>query len=299
MPCFKKGNTVRAGSRIGLSQPAVSNALRRLRHALGAELFVRQGQALVPTDFAQSLAAPLRQELDRVEALLVGPGAFDPGRAELTFRIAGSDFFAEMLMPALGSRLNEIAPRIRVQLIDLLRDSYIGTIDRYDADLSLVPDEPFPDWIARMPVFRSPFAAIARRGHPALDGVLVGGEFPIDAFCSFRHVMFSPEGNFSAMGDVALARVGRTRTVTMTLPVFYGVCRTVAESDLIALVPRQVAERFSHWLPICTYRPPMPMSTPLIVAIWHKRSNANPAHVWMRSLIADILRPLNAREEAL
>ena len=102
--------TVRAGERIGLSQPAVSNALNRLRHALRDDLFVRQGQRLVPTEFTRSIAQPLRDELDRIAALLDGEQAFDPAKAQMTFRIAGNDFFGEMLMPALMGRLESIAP---------------------------------------------------------------------------------------------------------------------------------------------------------------------------------------------
>lgn len=296
---LQEGSTVRAGARIGLSQPAVSNALGRLRHALGDELFVRQGQAMVPTDFARSLSAPLREEIDRIEALLSGPAAFDPGAAALTFRLAGSDFFAEMLMPKLGAKLNEVAPGIRVQLVDLLRDSYVGTIDRYAADLSLVPDESFPDWIERMPLFRSSFVAIARRDHPSLARVVPGEEIPIDTFCDLEHVVFSPEGNFRAMGDAALEEIGRARRVKMTLPVFSGVCRTVSESELIALVPRQIAEKLAGAMPLCLYRPPMPVPIPLIVAIWHRRSHANPAQKWLRARVAEILLPLNEGEAPL
>lgn len=90
---LREGSTVKAGNRLGMSQPAVSSALSRLRHSLGDELFLRQGQGILPTDYARSLATPLREQLDRLEALLTGPGGFDPATAELIFRIAGSDFF--------------------------------------------------------------------------------------------------------------------------------------------------------------------------------------------------------------
>ncbi len=289
---LQEASTVRAGKRLGLSQPAVSNALGRLRHAFGDELLVRQGHALVPTDFARRLAAPLREELDRLEALL-SAGAFDPAKAELTFRLAGSDFFAELLMPRLGAFLADAAPGIRVQMVDLLRESYAGTIDRYGADLSLVPDEPFAEWIVKMPMFRSSFVVIARQGHKALGSSRKLRSIPIDLFCSLGHVVFSPEGNFSAMGDAALARIGRSRKVKMTLPVFSGVCRTVSESELIALVPRQLAEKLAGTLGLALYRPPMDLAPALIVGIWHRRSNANPAHCWLRERIAEILKPLD------
>ncbi|MDK1483051.1 LysR family transcriptional regulator, partial [Sinorhizobium sp. 6-117] len=94
----------------------------------------------------------------------------------------------------------------------------------------------------------------------------------------------------------ALARVGRRRKVMMTLPVFSGVCRAVAESDLIALVPRQLAERVASQIGLETYYPPMPIEPPLIIAVWHRRSTSSPLHRWIRERIIGLMRPLNEGE---
>ena len=99
-----------------------------------------------------------------------------------------------------------------------------------------------------------------------------------------------------AMGDDALARVGRKRNVVMSLPVFSGVCRSVGKSDAIALVPRQFAEMVAPTMGLDLFQPPMPILPSLIVGVWHKRAAGNPAHRWMRNLIAEILLPLNAGE---
>src|SRR4051812_39302989 len=103
-------STVKAARRVRLSQPAVSAALGRLRDTLNDPLFVRQGQRLVPTDYARSLEIPLRRLLGELTELLSGPGTFDPLQAHQSFRIAGSDFFAEMLMPPLAPLLEKSAP---------------------------------------------------------------------------------------------------------------------------------------------------------------------------------------------
>jgi DNA-binding transcriptional LysR family regulator len=101
------------------------------------------------------------------------------------------------------------------------------------------------------------------------------------------------------MGDAALARVGRSRKVVMTMPVFSGVCRVVAESELIALIPRQLAEQLAPSMGLSVYNPPMSIEPALIVGIWHKRSTNNPAHRWMRDLVADIMIPMNKGEKSL
>lgn len=297
---LRDGSTVAAGQRLGLSQSAVSSALARLRHALGDDLFVRRGNRLVPTDYARSIALPLREELDRIEALFAAPRAFDPGAAQGTFRITASDFFAEMLMPQLGDLLRKQAPGIRVQLMDLVPTDYVESLERYRADLALIPDTELPAWVERAPLFHSSFAVIARRGHPALAaGPAPGDTLPLDLFCALDHVLFSPEGNLQAMGDAALAAMGRRRNVAMTMPVFSGVCRAVAGSDLIALVPRQLALRLGPELGIDAYRPPMPIAAPLIIAVWHRRSRATPLHRWMRAQIFALMRKLNAGEAPL
>ncbi|MGR3761416.1 LysR family transcriptional regulator [Roseobacteraceae bacterium NS-SX3] len=298
---IREGSTVRAGRRIGLSQPAVSAALARLRAALGDPLFIRQGQHLVPTDFTRSAAPELRGILEKIEAVISGPPLFDSRTATDRFKISGSDFFAEMLMPALADRLSHLAPGIRLQMVDLVPDNYVDTLDSEEVDLALIPQLDCPAWIDWQPLFNSSFAVVASRGNPSLAdaGVEPGEAVPLDLFCTMGHVLFSPEGNLRAMGDAALDRVGRSRRVVMTLPVFYGVCSAVAESDLIALVPQQFARRIRTKLPLEVYRPPIPMPLPLIGMIWHKRWTGAPAHRWLRGQIADLLKPLNAGEPPL
>lgn len=292
---LSEGSTVKAGARIGLSQPAVSAALGRLRIALDDELFVRHGKGLAPTDFAQSLAMPLRETLDGLETLLGGPADFEPMKSTQAFKISGSDFFAELLMPKLADLLQKQAPGMRVQLVDLVPDSYIDTLERYKVDLAFIPTMPFPDWVDHRPVFWSTFSVVARSGHPRLAraGMNAGDTIPIDLFCDLGHVLFSPEGNLKAMGDAALARVGRERNVVMTMPVFSGVYRAVSESDLIALIPTQLATHVAPKLGLETYWAPMPVDPVLISMIWHKRSTATPAHRWLRAFIAETLLPLN------
>lgn len=290
---FREGSTVKAAARLGLSQSAVSGSLSRLRHALDDPLFVRQGNRLVATDYAAGLQEPVRQELDRIAAMLSPQARFDPRTAEGTFRIAASDFFAEMLMPRLGDLLQREAPEIRAQLIDLVPQDYVASLDRRNADVALIPETTLPDWVCREDLFRSPFHVIARRGNPGLAGLAPGDVMPYEVFCTLHHVLFSPEGNIAAMGDAALERVGRKRSVAMTVPVFSGVCRVVRESDLIALVPAQLAADVAETFGLQVFRPPMPIDPPLIVGIWHRRSDRSPLSIWMREQIFTLMRQLD------
>tara|TARA_R110002049_G_scaffold44333_6_gene130205 strand:+ start:62719 stop:63678 length:960 start_codon:yes stop_codon:yes gene_type:complete len=298
---LRENSTVAAGRRIGLSQPAVSAALGRLRAALGDPLFVRVGQRLEPTDYAHSLADPLRIALDDVEALLSGPPKFDPTNATDRFVISGSDFFAEMLMPRLGDHLARLAPGILLQLVDLVPDDHAGPLKTHEVDLALIPQMDCPGWIDCQPLFNSSFAVIARKDHPDLTraGLVPGDAIPLDLLCDLGHILFSPEGQTAAMGDRALAAVGRTRRVVMTLPVFYGVFSAVAGSDHVAFVPQQMAHQMATKLNIAVYETPFAMPTPLITMIWHKRATQAPAHRWLREQITALMAPLNAGEPKL
>lgn len=288
-------STVRAGRRLGLSQPAVSAALGRLRAALGDELLFRSGRGMEPTHYALSLHPPLREILDRVETVLAGPETFDPSRSDQRFRISGSDFFAELLMPRLAERLQVVAPGMRVHLVDLVPDNYIDTLERYDVDLALIPDAGLPDWADALYMFQSSYAVIARHAHPRLEraGIAPGDVVPLDLFCDLGHVLFSPEGKPGAAGDAALARVGRSRRVVMTMPAFSGVYRAVAGSDLIALLPGQLAARVAASDGLAVYRPPIPVPPVRLFMVWHKRFTSAPAHVWLRGQIAGLLAPLD------
>jgi DNA-binding transcriptional LysR family regulator len=258
-------------------------------------LFVRRGQGLEPTDYAKSLELPLRDLLDGIELMFETPKRFDPQTATESYKISGSDFFAEMLMPRLADLVSRQAPGVRVQLVDLVPDSYVDTIEKYEVDLALIPAVAMPDWAEQRPVFRSKFSVIARSDNPRLlrAGLKQGDVVPIDLFCDLGHVLFSPEGNLKGMGDAALARVGRQRRVAMTLPVFSGVYRAVSESDLIALIPHQLALRVAPKTGLSIYTAPMPISLAEITMVWHKRSTSSPGHCWLRDRIAEILLPLD------
>ncbi|WP_245273525.1 LysR family transcriptional regulator [Mesorhizobium sp. WSM3224] len=291
-------STVKAAESIGLSQPAVSASLGRLRNFLGDPLFVREGQRIVPTQYARGLELPLRRILDELSALLAGPGSFNPADAEQSFKIAGSDFFAEMLMPPLANAISQLAPKILIQLVDLVPDDYVGTLEKHGIDLALVPKTDFPTWIDYLPAFRSTFVSIARAGHPRIERAKVkpGDVIPLDLFCDLGHVVFSPEGKLKAMGDAALARMGRERRVAMTMPVFGGVCNAVAGSDLVALVPEQLARKVASRLGLAIYIPPMQINPALICVVWHKRNTTDPTHRWLREVVLKLLSQLSAGE---
>jgi DNA-binding transcriptional LysR family regulator len=288
-------STTAAGERLGLSQPAVSAALRRLRDHLEDEILVREGNGMVLTAFARSLQLPVREALGALEQALSGGPQFDPTRSDRTFRIFGSDFFSELLIPRLADRLAALAPGIRLQLIHHDERYFVEQLSDDAIDMALLPLKETGDWVERRTAFHSTFVAVAGTGHARLAraGVRPGDVIPLDLYCDLRHVRFSPEGVLRGMEDEALARIGRERRIMLTLPEFYGVGRSVAQTDLLAVLPSRFAVALSSRLGLEIYRIPHDMPLARLCLYWHRRHSRDAAHRWMRDQVLDLLAPLD------
>lgn len=288
-------NVTQAAGRIGLSQPAVSSAINRLRRMLDDPLFVREGKAMVPTPFAQSLEEPVRSALDGLELALGGGKPFDPARVNRTFRIFGTDYFSEMLMPKLVDRISQISPRVRLQLVDTNERSVVSQLSDGSLDFALAPPFETPEWVEWTPVFHSSSKAVVSRNNQRLkrQGIAEGEPIPLDLFCDMPHIIFSPIGSFVDWEDQVLAKLGRKRWVAMTLPGFYGVARTVAQSQMLAILPARFAMVLADQLGLSIH--PMPFDSPPVglYLLSHKRNAANAEHLWMRDTIAELLEPLD------
>jgi DNA-binding transcriptional LysR family regulator len=177
----------------------------------------------------------------------------------------------------------------------------VEMLEREQVDLCLMPRMDVPDWIRSESLFHSSFVTIARQNHPRLDraGVRPGDTIPVDLFCDLGHVLLSSDGQLKAMGDQALAQMGRSRRVVMSLPFFSGIMRVVSETDLVSLVPRQLAERLAERDGLAIYQQPMPMAAPVIAMFWHRRAEVAPAQGWIRRRIATLLGALNAGERQI
>src|SRR5581483_1970138 len=295
---MRERSATRAGDLVGLSQPAVSNALNRLRHTLKDGLFVRRGKPTVPTPRAESIAERVREALMQFEQVVAGDARFDPANAERVFTLLGSDMFSMQFMPRFADRIAATAPGIALRLIDsaggdverLLRDNVI--------DVALERPIDMPDWVSRQLLFRSPFVLIAARRHPAIRkaGIKAGGTLPLSLFCELPFALRSIDGSMSGLVDDALQKAGASRRVVLTLPHFHAIALAVAEGRLVATVPSQFADAVAKDLGLSIYRLPIEVVVPEIKMYWHRRHDQNPAHRWLRSQIAVAVKPFQIRD---
>src|SRR5262245_45978602 len=284
---MRERSVTRAGALIGLSQPAVSNALNRLRHALNDELFVRRGNDMVATPRAEALAERVRDTLAQVEQALYGDARFDPARAARIFTLMGADFFATLLMPDFAERVARLAPGIALRMLDSASGDVERLLRENAIDVALERPLEMPNWISRQPLFRSPFAVIAARGHKELRKASVepGTAIPLNIFCALPHAIRSIDGSMTGMVDDALHKAGAKRRLALALPSFQGIGLAVARGRLIAAVPVQFASAVAKDLRLSIYLPPVEVPVPEVRMYWHKRHDRNPAHCWLRDQV--------------
>jgi DNA-binding transcriptional LysR family regulator len=290
---MRERSATRAGDMIGLSQPAVSNALNRLRHALKDDLFIRRGNDMVPTPRAETLAEQVRDALAKLEQALASSATFDPASAEQTFTLLGSDMFSIHFMPRFAESIAAKAPRLRLRLLD----SAFGAIERLlrdnAIDVALERTYSLPDWVSRREMYDSSFAIIAARDNEAIRkaGLKPGRKLPLKLFLELPHAVRSPHGDLSGLVDHALNKIGETRHIALTLPHYQSIALAVARGRLIAAVPTQFAHAMEKELGLVMYRSPVELGERKMWMYWHKRDDRSLAHVWLRNeILATIQR---------
>lgn len=267
---------------LGLSQPAVSNALSRLRRTFDDPLFVRTPQGMRPTPMAQRLAEPVAAALRVLHEAFDYREDFLPASSRRRFTIAMTDVGEVYFMPVLAERCSALAPHVsiasvRAGQVDLVAELAAGRID-----LAIGAFDDMPDACMQRRLFEQGYLSMFRAGHP-----LGEGEVTLAAFRAARHLVVanpaSPYGEIAALLDQA----GVTRDATFQVPHFVAVPFIVSRSDLVVTVPRKLAESAAPPLGLCTVVPPLPLPPLQTHVFWHRRYHQDAGNRWLRGLISD------------
>ena len=277
-------NTTRAGERVGLSQPAVSSALGRLRHIVGDELFVREGNRMVPTPRAAMLREPIREALRQMENALSAAARFDPATATQTFRISGSDYFSTLLMPRLAAQVMREAPGVTLQMLDHHSSEALRLLGEGAIDMGVDASFDVPEWVCTQPLFQSFIVAAAPKNHPMLAkaGIQPGSRIPPDIYCAIPQVLMSMDGGMTGTVDRVLADRGLQRRVAVTVPHFQAVALAIAEAGLLGSLPIHFARPVARLLDLDLYLPPYDPPILDVMLFWHRRVDGNAANAWLR-----------------
>ena len=286
-----EGSLTRAARNLSLTQPAVSNALRRLRETLGDELVQRSGQGMAPTPRARAIWPAVREALAQLQSSLI-PNEFVPAEANTSFVLAMSDASAAELIPVLTETLEKQAPRVTLRVVPLTTRDPRSMLDEEACDLavgyfpSMLADltartqsgEPQPFFHQRL--FTGEYVCVMRKDHPLAQGPLT-----IDAFCAARHMLVSFSGRPFGFVDEALATLGRERFVVLTVNQFFTAARVVANANLLTVLPLHFV-KITGYADQLVFRPlPFEVSPVLVDAVWHRRSQQRSSHVWLREVV--------------
>ncbi len=282
---MRERNVTRAGERIGLSQPAVSNALNRLRHHLKDDLFIRSPDGMKATPRAHELAEPVRRALHRLEVAL-DPVAFDPAISDRVFRIVTSDYASTVLMPDIVRHVWDVAPQVDLRLIsETVTAELLELLDSQEADFALTTAAKLPERFHHVELIDDHYVLLMGKGHE-----LAYGKITLERFASFNHLLISPRGDNHGFVDDALAREGLHRRVAMSVPRFSQAPGILAASDMVLTAPHRLAERYAPMFDLVERPAPIqgPPSYSRWKLIWHERLASHPANQWFREMVEEL-----------
>ncbi len=288
-------NLTRAAHKLAMTQPAVSNALRRLRELMGDELVHRSGYGVEPTPRAQALWPQVREALQQLREAL-SPGEFDPAHAQNAFVLTMADATAAKIIPGLMATLAAEAPGVNLRVVPLTTrdprsqlesgavDLAIGHFPGVLAELSAQQAEQAPAYLHHR-LYDGEYVVVMRRQHP-----MARTELTLDGYCSARHLLVSFSGRPFGFVDEALAALSRQRRVVLTVNQFFTAGLVVAGSDLLTVLPRHFVPATGMAHELLTRELPLSVPDVHVDALWHRQSHASSAHRWLRDAVMRTVR---------
>jgi DNA-binding transcriptional LysR family regulator len=277
---YAERNVSLAARREHLSQPAMSNALSRLRRSFDDVLFVKIGSRMEPTERASRLAQPVLEALALLEAHIENPGQFDPRRSARTFKLLMSDAGESAILPPLVKRAFEsTATAVRFEAVKLPHEAYAAALQTGQADMA-IGNLPFlKGGFERQPLFEDPYCVIAREGHP-----IQARRLTPTAFSEAQHVAIAT-GSADTLVDRHLARLRLRRSVRLQVSNYHVAADIVARSDLLATVPRMIATRARG---VVTLPHPLNVAAAAVQMVWHSIAHADQGNRWLRGVLAGL-----------
>lgn len=291
---LRERNVTRAAEFIGLSQPAMSNGLRRLRELFDDPLLVRTSEGMMPTERALELQPMVREALLAMERALQSSAEFSPTEANRVFRIMVSDYTEATLIPALLERLQFEAPGI---VLDILTPSDMSfeDVERGNVDMVINRFDNLPQSFHQVTLWRDTYACVIGRDNPVLHN------FTLGAYLSGNHVWVSKTGWGAGTGikdasgsqrlgwvDVALQKLGKQRKIKVFTRHYLSAMLLAKQKDLIVTVPTKAAQLVGNEYNTVVRQPPFPIPPIELKMAWSPLLQHNPAHKWMRRLLIEL-----------
>jgi len=271
----------RAAGRIGLSQPAMSHALSRLRDLFADDLFVRTPNRMEPTARAREIEPLVSAAIEHIEAALNLGIGFDPATSAGIFTAGMAEYAEVALVGRLARSFAQQAAKATLRLTPVTGADAAEQLDSGAIDVAVAHLRALPAHLDSMVLLHDPFVLIARRGH-----ALAAQSPSIEAYAALDHVLVSPRGATSGAVDRILADFGLKRRIALLVATYLALPAVLAVSDLVATVPQRTARQIAAIAEIEILPLPIELSVPVSMA-WHRRAASEPAQVWFRSLLLE------------
>ncbi|MGJ4951295.1 LysR family transcriptional regulator [Bradyrhizobium sp. HKCCYLS20291] len=284
---LRESSVSRAALRIGLSQPATSHALQRLRELLGDPLLVRTGARMEPTPRALALQAPLAQALDQVRGLFT-PDVFDSSSSERQFRLMMPDLAVELLMPSLMAKATRSAPHVRIDVVPWRGPAIFHAEFARTIDMVISIGNAFKGFHRQL-LYTDSDALAVRRGHPATRRLSRR-----EGFLAARHVAVVLRGQSEDLIDNWLRSKGWERRIALVVPSYIEALHVAARTDLVAFVPRRLIAALARPLSLATVTPPLDPGLDEQYMFYPTRAQVEPGSIWLRNLMLETGRELGS-----
>lgn len=290
---MEERSVTRAAARMGMTQPALSNALSRLRLMLQDQLFVRERYGIQPTPIALELSPLIAEALAQLDDAVLGQQAFDPAQAERLFTIAPNGYVEFVLVPAIVARLEKVAPGIKIRLTPFGNDLVETGVVSGTTALVLGRIVDPPDNLVVQHLMDEGLACAVRADHPSVGDVMTREQFE-----TMKHVNIVPPGRMRAGLFQALAQQQLKRDVAISVTNFFAVAEMVAVTDYCATLPSLICRRLMHDPRLKILPAPVDLGSFPVEMAWHVRYRHDPAHRWLRALIGAVITDLTGKTAA-
>ncbi len=274
-----EGSVSLGARRVGLSQPAVSSALRRLRQACGDPLLVRAQGGMQPTEYGRRLTAAIDEAFELLHGALSDRRDFDPATARTVFTLLMSDIGEAVSVPAMLRAATVIAPNVRFSIVPLRGTSYLRQLETTEADLVCGYLRNPKAGLRQQRLFTSEFVCMFRSDHP-----MIGEALTPQLYAALSHVAVERDGHGGPVGDL-MASLGIIDQIKLTVPHSIAMPAIVLQTDLVMTTTRGLAEAYCklgplRWLPLPHRLPPVQVSL-----FWHERRHRDAANRWLRHFL--------------
>lgn len=288
---YDERNITKAADQLNLTQSAVSHALNRMRAHFKDDLFVRTPDGMMPTSIAENIAVKVKQLLIQADILFTQDTAFAPSTSTRKFVIGVPEYVSFYVLQALLSRIQKEAPKTKIIVNTINYMNGHSEVSNENVDLAIGHFPPAPKFISAEELYHEDFVLAARKDHPIFEK----DKITLDDYIESQHIHFSLAGKDTGQIDQTLRKLGHARDVQMTVSNYTLGLSILKNTDLIYSGPRHITEGMAQTFGLETRELPFDSPDITVSQLWHKRYDADKAHMWMRELVHSICDEKNKR----